>query len=73
MADFIYVDNSNVWIEGMRVSAVAHLPVYLSAGYGFVLLSGVVLGLASRRRMDAGESGPAYARMWKEYCSREPA
>ncbi len=24
MANFAYVDNSNVWIEGMRVSAVAH-------------------------------------------------
>lgn len=24
MANFVYVDNSNVWIEGMRVSAVAH-------------------------------------------------
>lgn len=22
MASFVYVDNSNVWIEGMRVSAV---------------------------------------------------
>ncbi len=24
MANYVYVDNSNVWIEGMRVSAVAH-------------------------------------------------
>ena len=24
MANFVYVDNSNVWIEGMRVSAVVH-------------------------------------------------
>lgn len=24
MSNFVYVDNSNVWIEGMRVSAVAH-------------------------------------------------
>jgi hypothetical protein len=23
MASFVYADNSNVWIEGMRVSAVA--------------------------------------------------
>ena len=24
MANFLYVDNSNVWIEGMRVAAVAN-------------------------------------------------
>src|SRR5207247_7017938 len=24
MANFLYVDNSNVWIEGMHVAAVAH-------------------------------------------------
>jgi hypothetical protein len=24
MANYLYVDNSNVWIEGMRVSAVAN-------------------------------------------------
>lgn len=48
-----------------RASAVAHLPLYLSAGYGFVLLSGVVLGLAGRKRLDAGEGRAAYTRMWK--------
>ncbi len=24
MAKYVYVDNSNVWIEGMRVAAVEH-------------------------------------------------
>ena len=47
-----------------RISVVAHLPVYINAASGFVFLSGFVLGMVNRRRIDKTSPREAYRKTW---------
>jgi hypothetical protein len=47
-----------------RVSVIAHLPVYINAASGFVFLSGFVLGMVNRRRIDKTSPREAYLKTW---------
>jgi len=64
VANFLYVDNSNVWIEGMHVAAVAHgmAPNIFSAqdnkitDHGWKLDFGKLLQFAGGKRADIGRA-----------------
>jgi hypothetical protein len=47
-----------------RLSVIAHLPVYINAASGFVFLSGFVLGMVNRRRIDRTSPREAYLKTW---------